>query len=156
MCNTFFTSGLFTLYLVLPYSDFGPKINSKEKSKFRSCMCAYEWLGQKKGLSWSGSFFATSPLQHFAQIPLSPGGGGEVCLYSCTHSEELSSSFIRKALVPQCKRFSCLLVKDSLLGCYCRRQTNPLQHLCRLECPSERTVAVSRKNSEISYPSHDR
>lgn len=42
-CATrFFTSGLFTLYLVLPYSDFGPEISSKGKSKFKSCRCACE------------------------------------------------------------------------------------------------------------------
>lgn len=58
LCNTVFTSGLFTLYLVLPYSDLGPEINSKGKSKFKSCRCACEWLGQKEGLSWPGSFFA--------------------------------------------------------------------------------------------------
>lgn len=74
-----------------------------------------------------------------------------MCLYSCTHSEELWSAFIRKALVPQGKRFSCLLVKASPSGCYCRRQTDPFQHLSRLECPSERTLAVSRINSETSY-----
>lgn len=135
------------MYLILSYSDLGPEISSKGKSKFKSCRCAWEWLGQKKGPSSCGSCFATSPFQCFGQTPLSPrGGGGEVCLYSCTHREELPSAFIRKALAPQCKRFFCLLVKDSASGYNCRRQTNPLQHLCRLGCPSEKRVAVSRKN----------
>lgn len=112
-----------------------------------------EWLGQKKGLSWSGSFCATSPLQEFWTNPSVPRRWWRGFVFVQLHTE-LLSALIRKALVPQCKRFSCLLVKDSLSGCSCRRQTKPLQHLRRLECPSERTV--SRRNSGISSPNHDR
>lgn len=79
-----------------------------------------------------------------------------MCLYSCKRSEELWSAFIRKALVLQCKRFFCPLVSDSPSGCYSRRQRNPPQHFSRLECPSERIVAVSRKNSKVSLSYHCR
>lgn len=103
------------------------------------------------------AWFFLCPWQCFGQTPLSPGGGGgEVCLYSCKHSEELWSAFIRKALVLQCKRFFCPLVSDSPSGCYSRRQRNPPQHFSRLECPSERIVAVSRKNSKVSLSYHCR
>lgn len=79
LCYTwgFFNSRLFTLYLVLPYSDLGPKINSKGKSKFKRWRCACEWLGQKKGMSWSVkgmSWSVSLPPAHYSILdkPLCP------------------------------------------------------------------------------------
>lgn len=157
LCNTcfvlvFFTSRLFTLHLVLPYSDLDPKINSKGKSKFKSCKCACEWLGQKKGMSWSGSFFATSPLQ-----PLCPKRWWRRSVFVQLHSQW-------RAVVCFHQESTCSTGQETFLSLgegfplrvLLRRQTNPFQHLCRPECPSERTLAVSRINSETSLPNHYR